>query len=117
MRIKIKSWLWNLTIFAGQNNATTIGNTIYMMKDFNSLSEENKQSLMAHESIHINQQAKVGLLKFMFLYFFCLPLFRNPWRYKWEYEAYKNGSKWQDADIQSELRSWNYGWLQNKENL
>ena len=113
MNIIIKEWYWNLTIFAGCNNNTTIGQTIYVESDWSSLEQWQKDQLIAHESIHIKQQAQVGIIKFMLLYFLCLPLFWNQWRWKWEYQAYKEGSRWEDTTIIETLRSWHYGWLKN----
>ena len=53
---------------------------------------------IAHEQVHLAQQRKwfiyglgVGLLVWWFLYLFCLPFYWNPWRRKWEIEAYQKG--------------------------
>ena len=52
--------------------------------------------LVKHEKTHLEQQRQwavyglgVGLLVWFFLYLFCLPIWYNPWRRKWETEAYK----------------------------
>jgi hypothetical protein len=48
-----------------------------------------------HEKKHLEQQKRwaiyglgVGLLVWYFLYLFCFPVGLNPWRYKWEAEAF-----------------------------
>ena len=107
--IKQKSWLWNLTIFANTKTTTTFFPNIYLSKNFYSLPKSHQSKLLNHEKIHLKQQ-KNGLLKFLFLYLFCLPFFYNPWRYNWEYEAYtKSGtSKKRTKQL---LSSWHYGWL------
>ena len=107
--LKQKSWLWNLTIFANTNTTTTIYPNIFLSKNFYQLSKKQQNTILKHEKIHLNQQ-KQGRLKFLFLYIFCLPFFYNPWRYKWEYEAYtKSGtSKKRTKQL---LSSWHYGWL------
>ena len=110
MKIRIKSWFWNLTIFAGQWNNTALGNTIYVQKDFYSLSPLIRAKIIFHEEVHLKQQAENEILKFVFLYLFCLPILYNPYRYKWETEAYQKEG-WFNSEIRLELRSWRYGWL------
>jgi hypothetical protein len=44
--------------------------------------------LLAHETIHTLQYRREGLLKFLFLYVLVLPFGWNPWRARWEAEAY-----------------------------
>ena len=44
--------------------------------------------VLSHEQIHVLQYAREGLFKFLFLYLFALPLLWNPWRARWEAEAY-----------------------------
>jgi hypothetical protein len=114
--IKTKNWFWNLTIFASCKNNTTIGSTIYVESDWKQLEKWQQNSIILHERTHIAQQQANGVLKFMFLYFLCLPLFWNPWRYKWEYEAYKNEgiNDFDEDSVRRLLRSWRYGWLINK---
>lgn len=102
---KKKGFIWKLSIFAA-HNYTTIGNTIYYPK--RPLSEGRT---MKHEKIHVLQQKEVGLLKFIFLYILCAPFLYNPWRYKWEYEAFKYGSQYPDEIIKKILHSESYGWL------
>lgn len=110
MRIKEKNLLWYLTFPFAHKNYTTIGKTIYYPKD-----KKPSQRIIDHEYIHYLQQKKYGLLKFLFLYLFAFPLFYNPWRYKWEYEAYKKGSHLNDETIRELLSSYKYGWLKNND--
>ena len=107
MKLKQKSWLWDLTIFAGRSCSTTIGETIYLARGVTIYN----MSIIEHEKIHIEQQSVVGLIKFVFLYLFCCPFFYNPWRWKWEMEAYTTGSRWNGADAEKILGSFAYGWL------
>lgn len=111
--IKQKSWLWYLTIFASPNVHTTLYPHIYVSKDFNSFHKELQQRIITHENIHLKQQKEHGLMKFLFLYIFVLPFFYNPWRYKWEFEAYtKSGTS--KEQTKAYLSSLNYGFLLNK---
>ena len=109
-KIKKKSFWWNLTIFANQKNNTTVGSTIYVESDWDQLDEWTQNSIIKHEKTHVAQQKAFGFFRFIFLYLFCLPFLYNPFRYKWEYEAYKNQGL-VDQEIQSILKSWQYGWL------
>lgn len=106
MNLKTKNWLWYFTFPFAHKNYTTIGNNLYYPKG-----RSPSQSIVNHEMIHYYQQKKVGILKFLFLYIFGLPIFWNPWRYKWEYEAFLKGSKWNHNRIVSILKSYKYGWL------
>jgi hypothetical protein len=106
MKIKEKSWIWKLTGPFASKNFTTIGHTIYYPKG----SPPNK-FIVAHEEIHEKQWMAVGFLKFYFLYLFCLPVLWNPWRKKWETEAYKGAEKLTDEEIKKRLSSAMYGWL------
>lgn len=108
--IKVKSWLWYLTIFANPNNTTTISPHIYVHKDFYSFPKTMQERIIKHEEIHLKQQKKEGLAKFLFLYIFVFPFVYNPWRYQWEYEAYtKSGTSKEQTE--KYLSSWNYGFL------
>lgn len=109
MKLKIKSWVWYLTFPFAHNNYTTIKDTIYYPKGF-----PPSDSVIRHEVIHSCQQAKVGAFKFIFLYLFALPFFYNPWRYKWEYEAFTKGSGYSDEETKKILGSYMYGWLKKK---
>ena len=106
---KEKAWYWKLTGPFASDNYTTIGNTLYYPKDSPPTPE-----IVAHEEIHVKQQEAEGVLKFMALYLLALPLFYNPWRFKWEYEAYTQGSKWSDTQTRAELKTAAYGWLRNR---
>ena len=44
--------------------------------------------VLAHETIHTLQYAREGWLKFLFLYWLVFPALWNPWRARWEAEAY-----------------------------
>ena len=104
--------LWWLTIFANPNMITTISPNIYVSKNFHYLSKKSQEHIIEHEMIHLQQQKDVGILKFLFLYIFCLPFFFNKWRWEWEYEAYtKSGTS--EAYTKHVLQSWKYGWLRN----
>lgn len=105
--IKRKSWWWNLTIFGGQGVTTAIGDTIYLGKG----ASEKDRMLIDHEKIHLEQQKRVGLVKFVFLYLFCLPFVYNPYRWKWEFEAYDRGTRMVHWRIKQVLGSKLYGWL------
>lgn len=110
--IKQRSWWWWLTIFANPNVTTAIYPYIYVSKNFYNLSKVTQDRIIKHEEIHLKQQKEVGLVRFLFLYIFCLPLFYNPWRFKWEYEAYiQSGTSKKVA--KRYLKLWNYGWLIN----
>ena len=63
--------------------------------------------ILRHEQVHLAQQRRwtlyglgIGLLMWHFLYLFCLPVGWNPWRRRWETEAYKkaNGLKQEEID-------------------
>lgn len=113
MAIKEKSWIWWLSVFANPNVHTTIYPHIYVIPGFNSWPNKLKERILLHEKIHLEQQKEVGFWKYLFLYIFVLPLFWNPWRYKWEIEAYvKSGHSHEKA--REFLRKWNYGWLLKK---
>jgi hypothetical protein len=101
-----KSWVWMLTFPFAHNNVTAFGNTIYKPKGLRMNS-----NLIAHEKIHLAQQRKLGKWKYLFLYLFCCPFFWNPWRYKWEMEAYTKGSKFSKLTAKKLLQSSAYGWL------
>ena len=107
MKLQNKSWLWDLTIFANRNCSTTIGETIYLARGITIYNS----TVIEHEKIHIEQQSVVGIIKFIFLYLFCCPFFYNPWRWKWEMEAYVKGSGYRDEYAMMLLQSYRYGWL------
>ena len=110
--LKEKKWYWWLTIFANPNVTTTIAPHMYLSKGFKNLSSKGQAQILKHERIHLKQQEETGIIKYLFLYTFCFLVFYNPWRYKWEYEAYtKSGTS--KKQTKKYLKSWHYGWLQN----
>ena len=104
-RQKKKGWIWKLTWPFAHNNFTTFGETIH----YPNLPAE--KYTLEHEKIHIRQQKEVGMLRFLFLYLFAAPVLFNPWRKRWETEAYRDGSKYPPETIKRILRSSAYGWL------
>ncbi|MAG60708.1 hypothetical protein CL619_02870 [archaeon] len=113
MVIKEKSGFWWLSIFANPNVHTTIYPNIYVAKGFDTWPETLKTRILLHEKVHLKQQEEVGLWKYLLLYIFVLPLFWNPWRYSWEFEAYtKSGHS--EKKAREFLSAWNYGWLIKK---
>jgi len=63
-------------------------------------------TVLMHEQIHYNQQRQwaiyglgVGLIAWYLLYLLCLPVWYNPFRRKWETEAYRKAQKYDDATI------------------
>ncbi len=113
MAIKEKSWIWWLTIFANPQVHTTIYPHIYVVKGFDAWPEELKKRIIVHEKVHLRQQFEVGIVKYLFLYLFVLPLFWNPWRYDWEFEAYTSSGH-SENKAREYLTRWNYGWLFKK---
>lgn len=70
-----------------------------------------KTGTLAHESVHLAQQRRwaiyglgIGLLAWHFLYLLCLPVWKNPWRRKWETEAYMQGQKLDKEQIDGILK-------------
>ena len=62
--------------------------------------------LIEHEMVHIEQQKRwfkyglgIGLLLWFFLYLLVLPVYWNPFRRKWETEAYKKAQKFSNEQI------------------
>jgi hypothetical protein len=113
MVIKEKSWIWWLTIFASPKVHTTIYPNIYVAKRFNSWPKKLRERIIRHEKVHLRQQQEIGLLKYLFLYIFVLPVLWNPWRYQWEMEAYMNGSGYSIEKAKEYCKGWNYGFLIN----
>jgi hypothetical protein len=108
--IKAKKWYWWFTIFASPTVTTTIYPNIYLSQGFYKLSKRSQNQIIKHEKIHLKQQEDTGLLLYLLLYCLCFPLFYNPWRYKWEIDAYmESGVSIEQAKIN--LGLWNYGWL------
>ena len=59
---------------------------------------ENDEALLLHENIHIFQMKQMGVIKYAWKYFTS-----EQSRAELEYEAYKNGSKWNNHQIYSIL--------------
>jgi hypothetical protein len=96
---------------------------------------EDKKEVIDHEEIHLAQQFKalikglilwalitpylvtlgawiaiilllpIGIYIWFFLYLFCLPFGWNPWRKRWEFEAFKQGNGFSDAKIEDILKN------------
>jgi hypothetical protein len=106
MRIENKSRLWILTWPFAHNNVTAWDGVIYKPKG-----AELSFRTIEHEKIHLRQQEMVGKWKFLLLYLFALPFIWNPWRKKWESEAYEYGSGLSKDQTKAILKSYKYGWL------
>ena len=74
----------------------------------------------AHEEIHLKQQRKwckwytlwlPGLMAWFFLYLLVLPIGWNYFRFKWEYEAYTEGSKYTDAKAKQIIKDKYLLWI------
>jgi hypothetical protein len=111
--IKEKSWIWWFTLFANPSVTTTISPHIYVAKGFYSFSKNVQNQLIKHEEVHLKQQQEKGVLLYLFLYIFCFPLFWNPYRYKWEMQAYEEDGT-SSNKAKEYLSSGVYGWLLNK---
>lgn len=112
-QLQTKSLFWYLTVFANPGTTTAIYPRIYLQKNFYLLPKSLQERILKHEAVHLKQQEQTGIFKFLFLYIFILPIFYNPWRYKWEYEAYKSTGH-NPSWIKQMLGGWHYGWLLNK---
>jgi len=74
-----------------------------------SISKLVTDDILIHETVHYMQQRRwalyglgIGLLFWHFLYLFALPFIYNPFRRKWETEAYRvNG--WSDEFIKKNI--------------
>ena len=75
--IPVPNWLlfWAIAI--------TLGHLIFIRKAY-----KDDPVVLAHETIHVLQFKREGLFGYLFLYLFCLPCLYNPWRARWEAEAY-----------------------------
>lgn len=84
-----------INIFVGLFNksfmndyTTTIGRTVYIPKNWDSMTKTKQIIILQHEKIHISQYEKYKLL-FLFSYiFFPLPILFAYFRVVWEIEAY-----------------------------
>ena len=113
MKIENKLCIWWLTFpFAHPTSGvfTTIWTTIYMPRGWSTVPED----IERHEKIHSEQQKSwtvFGLPLWLLLYLFALPVFFNPFRFRWEFQAYIEGSKVDQAEAFRLLSSKSYGWL------
>lgn len=75
-------------------------------------------STLDHEMIHIEQQERwwrwggpIGWILWFLLYTLVLPVGWNPFRWKWEYEAFEKGSRYDDKYIRTRLHGFYQLWL------
>jgi hypothetical protein len=109
MKMKEKSWIWYFAWPFAHANYTTVWNTVYFPKG-----RPPDGQVLAHEQIHSNQQHKWGwffLPVWIFCYLFILPILWNPFRKKWETEAYVRGSGLSEDTTKRILGTVSYGWL------
>lgn len=85
--------------------------TIYPFIFIDPKARKPREQILAHEKIHHRQQDKfwtwggiIGLFYWYFLYLLVLPIGWNPFRWKWEYEAFKEGSGYDHEYIVKYLR-------------
>lgn len=112
LRSQEKSWVWYLTFPFAHNNYTTIWDTLYYPPG-----QFPGGSIFAHEEIHSAQQKSWGIFVPVWFYLYLiafplgLPILWNPWRKKWEKEAYVFGSGYPEEEAEAILRTYRYGWL------
>jgi hypothetical protein len=111
MKIVTKKWYWKLGFFLNTHRTYTSFRP-YLFIPF---PHQVPSDVIEHERIHFEQQRIVGRWLFSFLYLFAFPFLWNPWRFRWELEAYEKGSGKSRKDAIKLLRSKTYGWLLNKE--
>jgi hypothetical protein len=82
------------------------------------LDEQETQAVLIHESIHYAQQRRwfvygvgLGLLVRWMLYLVALPVWINPWRRRWETEAYSacGFDKYEIVEFLRERPYWLWG--------
>ena len=85
-----------------------VGLTIY---PFIFLTKTHSVGTIEHERIHIRQQDKwwawagpLGLLLWFSLYLIVFPIGWNPFRWKWEYEAYSEANGYVDEKIREKMK-------------
>lgn len=106
MKMKVKSWVWKLTWPFAHMNYTTLGNTLYYPEGYPPSSTS-----VEHEEVHAKQQKDVGVVWFVIQYLLFFPVLYNPFRYKMEYQAFKQAQGYSDEKIHEILTSRAYGWL------
>jgi len=106
VKIKEKGWIWSIIAPFSKDSFILLCGTIYCPKG-----KRPSKSVIRHEEVHMEQQKKYTWLLYHFLYLFCFPVLWNPWRKKWEAEAYRKGQKLRPEHIKIILRKRAYGWL------
>lgn len=109
MKEKEKGRMWKLTGPFASDNYTTLWDTIYYPKGL-----PPSEVIVRHEEIHSRQQHEWGRLAlplWVFCYLFVLPVLWNPFRKKWEMEAYIKGSGIDEQMAREILSGKAYGWL------
>ncbi|MBI5527832.1 MAG: hypothetical protein HY897_15995 [Deltaproteobacteria bacterium] len=106
----------------------TLGRTIYLSKGCYGMylaTGKQPDGILFHEYRHFEQQRDVGLVKFLVMYLLCLPALWNPWRRRWELEAYRVSiafrlgnslglSSGYQQYLAEMLSSWRYGWMMRR---
>lgn len=72
---------------------TTYGGKIYLPAEWENWPESRRQITLAHEEAHAKQQEKITSFLYLLLYYLCLPIFWNPFRRRWEREAFEKTIK------------------------
>ena len=87
MRFLAKLLFFNKQFMTGFT--TTIGNYMWVTADFNSWSDESRAALLRHERVHLRQQVRYGMLRYVLMYLvWPTPFFRAYGRMMLEREAY-----------------------------
>jgi hypothetical protein len=82
---------------------TTYNGKVFLPSDWDKHPQSLKKILLAHEAVHVKQQEKIPNLLYLFLYFFFLPVFWNPFRLRWEKEAFEK-----TIEITAEIHGYAY---------
>ena len=98
--------------FPGTTLGVTVWPFIFLAQRTQEMPSARLTLLAAHESVHFRQQAAFakwglwlpGLLVWGALYLLCLPVGWNPFRRRWEMEAYTLGSRLDPAEARWMLR-------------
>lgn len=76
------------------NFVTTIGRTIYVNKDWEHRTPHQQAMVLRHEGVHIAQEARIGFLKYKFMYlFWVFPTLCAVGRRDLEQEAYSESMR------------------------
>lgn len=88
--------------------AITFWPFVFVVPDISARQLEN---IMLHENVHLRQQKRwaiyglgIGLLAWYALYLLALPVGYNPWRYRWESEAFKAQGYVNDDEVHTMLQ-------------